>query len=705
MNKKYIVCWILFALLCACSNSEFYATEDFSTEANSFVHDSLVNASIEEKSSTIGATTDSTHVKKDSVNAKKDSTNVNNDSVNVKKDSANINNDSVNTKKDSANINNDSINARKDSANINNDSVNARKDSANAKDSLNKIIAQAASRALIPDAGFKKPFTLSPPSTQGILQCTFDGSEPDSTTPAFSEARLIDTTTVVRCYEFIGGTLAKQQTETYFINEKINMPVVSISVDPYYVAEYLDASPCQPNPCKGAKFWEDIEYPAHVEYFANGSSSKEKAFEINAGISIAGNYSRNYEKKSVEIRMRKEYQSGRLHYPLFESRPEKSSFKGFKLRNNGNRFERDLYGEALATSLLEGTNVDYQRSRQVVVFYNGDYRGIYGMQEKLNKHFIETNYGIDNNNVDFIKIINDDLYLKNGSLDDYLNTIQFIDKSNFKDDSAAYRSVSKMIDIPNYMEYMAAEIFYYNEDWPQNNVRVWKSGNSPWKFIAYDIDHGLDYYPKLAGFTENTNMIDWILSGGRPNLPCYGGNNYKCFGNIFIKLIQNSDFKQSFINRASYLYSTFINGEKVAQQIDRINKSIDPAQITRDLAMYNRVYRKNACGTFFETNGSCLKTWSYNRDKTVRKDFKEAFDLSDEVPIIIEIKGNGILKLDDFDIKQSQEYKWNVFEHHPMKLSVECPNGSKFIKWEDDSTDPNRVIDPVRNSIYVAECQ
>lgn len=638
MKKLYAFCWILFSLLSACSNSELYTTEDFSTEVNTSFQDSLDNIIVptEKENSPSGAATDSARVSNDSINA---------------------------------------------------------------------IIAQAASRALIPVAGFKKAFTLSPPSTQGIVQCTFDGSEPDSTTKAFLEDRLIDSTTVVRCHEFIGGILAKKQTETYFINEKINMPVVSISVDPYYVKEYLDAEPCKPYPCYSAKFWEDVEYPTHVEYFPKGSSSKKKAFEVDAGLSIAGNYSRNFEKKTVEIKMRKEYQSGKIHYPLFEARPEKSSFKGFKLRNNGNRFERDLYEDAMATSLLEGTNVDYQRSRQVIVFYNGEYRGIYGMQEKLNEHFIETNYGIDNNNVDFIKIINDSIYLKNGSLDDYLNTIQFIDKSNFKDDSAAYQSVAKMIDIPNYLEYMAAEIFYFNNDWPQNNVRAWKSGNSPWKFIAYDIDNGFDFFPKLAGFTENTNMINWILDGGRPNRACHGNKNYKCFSNIFTKLIQNPSFKQSFINRASYLYSTFINGEKVAQQIDLINKSIDPAQITRDIELYKRSNHKNACGTYFETDGSCLKTWSYNRDKTVRNDFKEAFGLNDDVPITIKVKGNGTLRLDGFDIKQSPEYNWNVFEHHPMELSVVCPNGSTSVIWEDGSTDPNREIDPIKNSIYTAECQ
>ena len=714
MNKNYKICWIIFSLLCACSNSELYTTEDFSTEAISLINDSLENASIEEETSTTGATTDSSKIKKDSSSTKKDSTNVKNTkkgSANVKKDSSSVKKDSANVKKDSSSVKKDSANVKKDSSSVKKDSTNVKKDSSSVKkdstsvkkDSTNVISERITFTQLLPDAGFKEPFTLSPPMAFGIVRCTFDGSEPDSTTPAFSEAQSIDSSTVVRCAEFINGHVARKQSETYFINEEINMPVVSISVAPIYVKDYLDGKPCKPDPCENAKFWEDVEYPAHVEYFAEGSSSKAKSFEIDAGISISGNYSRNQQKKSVAIVMRKQYQSGRICYPLFDTRPEKNTFKSFILRNNGNRFVSDYIEDAMATSLLEGTNVDYQRSRQVIVFYNGDYRGIYDMREKLNEHFVETNYNIDHNYIDFIKISHNEISVQNGTANDYLDLMRFIESANFIDDNTAYESVSKKIDIPNFMEYIAAEIYYANDDWPQNNVRAWKSGNSPWKFVAFDIDQGFDWAGRMAGWTENTNMIDWTISGGSSNSICSEGGDYICFPNIFAKLIQNSDFKQRFINRASYLYSTFINGEKVAQQIDVINKSIDPAQITRDIKLYDRNSPQNSCGTHFETDGSCLRTWSYNRDKTVRTEFKEAFDLNDEVPITIEVKGNGILKLDDFDIKQSQEYKWDVFEHHPMRLSVECPTA--FIAWEDGSTDPSRIVDPVKNAIYIAECQ
>lgn len=566
---------------------------------------------------------------------------------------------------------------------------------------------QIAQGKYIPNANFNTPFTLQPPQplSHGTVRCTFDGSEPDTTTQPFTENKLVDSTTVVRCYEFVADTIVQKQTETYFINESINMPVISISVAPEYVRDYLDAEPCTPNPCKTAKFWEDVEYPTHVEYFAEGSSAKEKGFEIDAGISIMGGYSRDQEKKSVSIVMRKDYQDKKLHYPLFETRPENNKFKAFILRNNGNRFVSDYIEDAMATSLLEGTNVDYQRSRQVIVFYNGQYHGIYDMREKLNEHFVETNYGIDNNSVDFIKHVVTKIKTANGSDKDYLSMLQFVAGNDFKTNKVAYDSLKNLIDITNYMEYMAAEIYYHNGDWPHNNVRAWKSPNTPWKFIAFDIDHGFDWTWNVSGFSKNTNMLDWITNGGKPGTNCSTTQNVKCFNNIFKKLIENNEFKQAFINRANYLYSEYISSNKISQRINEINKTIEKSQIERDQKIYNRPSYKNRCGTGFDIYGECLKKWSKDRDLSVREEFRNYFKLDKDVTISIKINGTGRLKLDGKYITHRNQYDWIVFAHHPLKLEVECYAGMQFVSWENGSTNQNRTIVPKQTSTYTANCK
>lgn len=580
----------------------------------------------------------------------------------------------------------------------------------NGKTSLHYIKTTPLASGLsdyLPKENFTYPFILGAPLPKhgGSVRCTFDGSEPTYNTEVFSTDQIIYKTTVVRCTEFVDNEPKQKQTETYFIGESINMPTLSISMSPTFLNEYINASPCQPSPCYSAKFWEDVEYPAHVEYFEEGSSSNTKDFEIDAGISIFGQWSRNQQKKSVSIIIRKQYQKEKLLYPLFDTRPNNRKFKSFILRNNGQRFITDYIEDAVATSLLEGTNVDYQRSKQVIVFYNGIYHGIYDMREKLNEHFVETNYGISSDNVDMIKHTHTDISVTNGSDVSYRNLLQYVHDNDFSKNKDAYDSVSKIIDMANFMEYMAAQVYYQNIDWPQNNVRAWKTSNTPFKFIIYDTDQGFGRIAKGSTDYPPDNMLDWIIQGGRTDFSCAKTQNKNCFHNIFKKLIQNNTFKQSFINRAAYLYSTYINEEKIVNQINKINKTIDNCQILRDQETYDRPPPKNYCENHFDPNGDCLKKWSLERDKSVRDEFRESFDVGTDVSISIKINGNGSLKLDNFDVVQSDVYNWTVFKKNPITLSVSCNSETESVSWENGSTNSSRKIFPQNNAAYIATCK
>ncbi|MCF0222587.1 MAG: CotH kinase family protein, partial [Fibrobacter sp.] len=288
----------------------------------------------------------------------------------------------------------------------------------------------------LPAAGFYSSLTINPLSGKqgGQVKCTFDGSYPTQNSESITAARQITQNTVIRCSEFVNGQPIDTSTQTYFINENVSMPVVALTVNHYdmfdstnglYATGDLtnnagsvggwnmggfgvggddDNNPKCTEPCQNANFWRDTELPVHVEFFENGSSTKTKNWEIDAGISIIGNYSRYKPKKSVAIKMdNDDYGDKNLKYSLFKTRPEAKKFKSFNLRNNGNRFWTDYFGDAMLTSLMEGTEVDYQRSRQVVVFYNGEYFGIHDMRERLNRSFVETNYGIDSKSINVLK--------------------------------------------------------------------------------------------------------------------------------------------------------------------------------------------------------------------------------------------------------------------------------------------------------------
>lgn len=558
----------------------------------------------------------------------------------------------------------------------------------------------------LPAAGFyDSAFVLAVPSAKngGVIRCTFDGSQPADTTEAMIAPKTISGNTVVRCSEFVGDSAVSKATETYFIGETVSMPVVSISVAPEFYSDYLTAETCQPDPCYSGKFWEDIEFPAHVEYFADGSSSKAKSFEIDAGIGISGGWSRNFIKRSVSITMRKEYQDGRLKYPLFETRPEAKKFKSFMLRNNGSRFVSDYIEDAMATSLLEGTDIDYQRSRQVIVFYNGAYHGIYDMREKLNEHFIETNYGIDSKNVDVIQHTDGAVTVSGGSGDGYLALLNFAAGNDFSgENNAAYTTIGTMMDLGNFADYMAAEFYYHNGDWPNNNVRAWHTSTQPWKFMAFDIDHGFDWMWMAIGFSQTKNMFDWMREGGGET-NCKGNStNALCFHNLFVKVFANPDFKRMFANRAAVLYTTYLNSARVTAATDAMTAKIPVAEMERDMEKFPRdiYWYRNSCGNGFETDGACIKTWAAARDSSIRQDFYDEFGFNGQISVSISTQGRGHVLLDGMKLPGAS-YTGKFFNGNKMQLTA-VSDGGTFSGWEDGTADNPRLVTPAEGSSFYA---
>lgn len=546
----------------------------------------------------------------------------------------------------------------------------------------------------LPAGGFySEVITLQPvTSAEGTVRCTFDGSIPTAQTEEFTEPKEIESNKVVRCGVFSAGKITKDiATETYFIGESVKMPVVSISVDPSFMSNYYNIetnlSGCGPS-CNPPILYDDREFPVHVEYFANGDASKEAAFEIDAGLSLMGGYSRLEPKKSVAIVMREEYQPGWLHYPLFETRKGvNDKYKGFNLRNNGNRFVSDYMEDALGGAMLEGSGVDYQRSRQVVVFYNGRYKGIHDMRERFNKNYVETNYGIDANTVNVVKHIGKEVKASSGSADGYLSMLNYIN-SNDMSDSKNYGVAKTMLDVGNFADYMAAEIYYHNGDWPDNNVRAWSSANQPWKFMIYDLDHGFSWKWPSNGFSSGTDMFWWIEKGGSNSC-----SSAQCFASIYNRLIKNADFKRMFINRSAVMLERFLTGARADSIAGSMYATMNEGDIERDLEKYE--HRRNAYESF-DASGASLVLWAKKREASVREDYSSRFKLSGMISVTIESSGAGTVLMEGMNLpgstSTSTNYTGTFFGGNKMELTAVPSAGATFAGWSDGSSENPRVF-------------
>ena len=604
-----------------------------------------------------------------------------------------------------------------------------------------------AKATFLPKAGFYSNLTIEPltPQKGGEIRCTFNGSFPTAQSEQITEAKAITENTVIRCSEFVNGQAMDTSTQTYFINESVSMPVVAITVNHHDMFDSTDGlyatgnltgsaggigggmggmwgdiggggnvsdnnNPKCTEPCKGANFWKDDELPAHVEYFENGSSSKEKAWEIDAGISIIGNWSRYKPKKSVAIKMDNDiYGDKVLKYSLFKTRPDAKKFKSFNLRNNGNRFWCDYIGDAMMTALLEGTDVDYQRSRQVVVFYNGEYFGIHDMRERLNRNFVETNYGIDSKSINMIKIAGTSYEASgtNGaSTTEYQQLYSEITGAKFDgENNKSYESIKSKLNVNSFAQYMFAEMYFHNGDWPTNNVRAWGGNGYPFKFVAFDTDHGFGFTPGISGFDEeNQNMFDWVLgakqsstSTGRGGMGGFGG--FGGFGGMtgsgasagpgtmLSKLLDNPDFKRLFINNACILLNSYLTYEKVQSTVQSMMATIPSSEQQRDEQRWPR----NQSNFKWDPNGNNLIAFAKNRSETIKKEMAERFDLENEVSVTIAASGNGSVLVDGMKLP-SKNYQGKFFSNNELQLTAVAENGAVFTGWSDGATENPRLV-------------
>ncbi len=586
----------------------------------------------------------------------------------------------------------------------------------------------------LPAAGFYSSLTIEPlaPQKGGEIRCTFDGSFPTVKSEQIAEDLHITENTVVRCSEFVNGEAMDTTTQTYFINESVSMPVVAITVNHHDMFDSTDGlyatgniskagggfgggfgggmwggmgggnnvtddnNPKCTEPCKEANFWSDKELPAHVEFFENGSSSKTKNWEIDAGISIVGNWSRYKPKKSVAIKMDNDiYGDKILKYSLFKTRPEAKKIKAFNLRNNGNRFWTDYIGDAMMTALLEGTDVDYQRSRQVVVFYNGEYFGIHDMRERLNRHFVETNYGIDAKSINMINIKGSELEASgtNGSsVTEYQQLVSEIGSTKYAgENNEKYEKLKSKLNVNSFAQYMFAEMYFHNGDWPTNNVRAWGGNGHPFKFVAFDTDHGFGFTPGISGFdVENQNMFTWVLgnnnSGGMWG--GMGGGASAGPGTMLKKLLENPDFKRMFINNACILLNSYLTYEKVQKTVQSMMATIPSSEQSRDEQRWPRTQTNFR----WTPSGNDLIAYAKGRSETIKKEMADYFDLEDEVSVTIAASGSGSVQVDGMKLP-SKTYQCKFFSNNEILLTAIAESGAVFTGWSDGSIEnPHKVL-------------
>ena len=147
------------------------------------------------------------------------------------------------------------------------------------------------------------------------------------------------------------------------------------------------------------------EREAHIDFFEMNENGAEQVLNQDCGIRIQGNYSRSDLQKGFRLYARKDYGDNKFRYDVWgDELKDKDGntidkFKTFVLRAGGNCAFTSKYNDTYWQTLAAGVDCSTKASRPCVVYLNGEYWGLYVLEEDYSDDYFESHYGVNKDDV------------------------------------------------------------------------------------------------------------------------------------------------------------------------------------------------------------------------------------------------------------------------------------------------------------------
>ena len=500
-----------------------------------------------------------------------------------------------------------------------------------------------------------------------MIRYTLNGEYPKSDAPAYYGPLTISENTVIRarCYSdimFPGDV----KSATYFIGiEEPNLPVISLSTDhenfyDWTIGIYVDGTNgviheyCSPD--KKVNWFRDWERPVNFEYF-----TQDGQIQINqlVGTKIFGGCSRSNALRSLSLISREDYGKKGIEYPFFEGK-DVAEFKSLVLRNSGNDVRYSMLRDGfMQTVIKDRMDIDYQGYQPVLVYLNGEYFGLLNLREKMNEHYAAANHGVDPDNLDIIEMFE---WVAQGDRVAYDELLDYIRTHDLNNDEA-FNHVASLLDVSEFMNHYLVHIYYENEDWPQNNTKLWreKKEGAKWRIYLYDTDFGFGLYPKSG------NTLNWAT---RPHIST----------EIFVNLLKNEHFKNEFIQRFAAHMNTTFKADRILPILDSLEQLIEP-HIAAQVQKWHLPSSYSTWNTHVNTemvafaNGQKTKVEGWITDKFSISGFYQ-------LNITVDYPEQGSVEVCEVSVPSS--YSGNHFDGIPVRLKAIPKTGFTFTGWTGD---------------------
>lgn len=383
---------------------------------------------------------------------------------------------------------------------------------------------------------------------------------------------------------YADGTESDIETQTFWtsfdINARFKNLVVSVVGDPAEITDKPDGIFYGKNAkLRGKESEREISIEA-----VNPDGTL--CFAQDAGVRPFGGASRDASIKSMKLFARKSYdeEHGKFAFDQFGTVGADgetiSKYDKLVLRNAGNDFQfafiRDELNQRLAA---EAGYQDTESVIPAVVYLNGEYYGLHWLHETICDDLLRDKFGCGSGSYlvlegkEQAKTVPKDNAEEAEAAEAFNETYKTLSGMDLTDDEA-YAEVCDFMDVENYLQYFAFNIYINNNDWPQNNQKCYRyfagtdeadctdpesRQDGRWRFWFHDMDYSTGLYGQdetLASYNNLKLILDEKSDRYAP---------------MFAALMQREDCRTYFFDELHRLMENVLSADHIGEVLDAMN--------------------------------------------------------------------------------------------------------------------------------------
>jgi hypothetical protein len=395
--------------------------------------------------------------------------------------------------------------------------------------------------------------------------------------------------------------------------------------------------------------------PVNFSYI---SPTEGMLFNQDVNVSISGGWTRSIDPRSMKLKSNKVFDGlNHLDHPFFPQKPYIRS-KALLVRNGGNDVWRDRsrFMDSALTTIVQrsGIDLDVQSTVQVAEYINGNFKGILNLREPNNDKFVYANWGYDDEEIDAFE----NSTFNNGTSETYDNLVELSENIN---NSGVYEKVTKLLDIDEFSNYMAAELYLGNDDWPDNNIKGYRSQkDGRYRFVLFDLDYAFNAWDHDITWLDKYNDIKLVR--------------------LFKNLLKHDGFRKKFIDTFCLMGGSVFERERATGIVDEL------ADAMRPMSEYDKMLPDGAANTIKSNLTTRIE------DLTTQLQQYGPMNLSgterQSVTLGTDTPGAHIT-INGIDVPYA-DFKGYLFQ--PVTLEAKAPAGYRFAGWAPGTGTPSNCL-------------